>query len=271
MGTSARSGSSPAPYVRELHLHCYRMLGSVTDADDLLQEILSRRGRGSTGFAGRASLRTWLYRIATNRCLNAIRDGSAARRPSRCRRSTRRSRPAAATSPGCSRTRTPDPRTGRRTSPGRPSSWRSSRRCSAYPRGRPPPSSSWTSWASPPPRRPGMLGDRPTAVKGLLQRGRSTLSRDQHGRPSPGGAADRARAGGAGGSPARSPTATWRRRLAADRRRVAGDAAGTARVPGRGRDRGVPAGERGRTQCRRCGWSLVAATCSRGSSATFRR
>jgi RNA polymerase sigma-70 factor (TIGR02960 family) len=68
-----------APYVRELHLHCYRMLGSVTDADDLLQEILLAAWTGLDGFAGRSSLRTWLYRIATNRCLNAIRDGK--RRP----------------------------------------------------------------------------------------------------------------------------------------------------------------------------------------------
>jgi RNA polymerase sigma factor (sigma-70 family) len=68
-----------APYLRELHLHCYRMLGSVTDADDLLQEILLAAWTGLGGFAGRASLRTWLYRIATNRCLNAIRDGK--RRP----------------------------------------------------------------------------------------------------------------------------------------------------------------------------------------------
>ncbi|GAB3819668.1 sigma-70 family RNA polymerase sigma factor [Kribbella italica] len=68
-----------APHVRELHLHCYRMLGSVTDADDLLQEILLAAWTGLDGFAGRSSLRTWLYRIATNRCLNAIRDGK--RRP----------------------------------------------------------------------------------------------------------------------------------------------------------------------------------------------
>ncbi|MGC4944177.1 RNA polymerase subunit sigma-70 [Kribbella sp. DT2] len=68
-----------APYVRELHLHCYRMLGSVTDADDLLQEILLAAWTGLDGFEGRSSLRTWLYRIATNRCLNAIRDGK--RRP----------------------------------------------------------------------------------------------------------------------------------------------------------------------------------------------
>ena len=63
-----------APYVRELHLHCYRMLGSVTDADDVMQEILLAAWRGLEGFEERASVRTWLYRIATNRCLNAIRD-----------------------------------------------------------------------------------------------------------------------------------------------------------------------------------------------------
>ncbi|WP_237771447.1 RNA polymerase subunit sigma-70 [Kribbella sp. ALI-6-A] len=68
-----------APYFRELHLHCYRMLGSVTDADDLMQEILLAAWSGLAGFAGRSSVRTWLYRIATNRCLNAIRAGK--RRP----------------------------------------------------------------------------------------------------------------------------------------------------------------------------------------------
>ncbi|TWD81634.1 RNA polymerase ECF family sigma subunit [Kribbella amoyensis] len=67
------------PHLRELHVHCYRMLGSVDDADDLLQETLVAAWRGIDGFAGRSSLRTWLYRIATNLCLNAIRNGR--RRP----------------------------------------------------------------------------------------------------------------------------------------------------------------------------------------------
>lgn len=67
------------PHRRELHLHCYRMLGSVTDADDLLQETMLAAWRGLPDFDGRSSLRTWLYRIATRRCLNAIRDGK--RRP----------------------------------------------------------------------------------------------------------------------------------------------------------------------------------------------
>lgn len=63
------------PYRHELHLHCYRMLGSLTDADDVMQEVLVAAWRGLPAFEGRAALRTWLYRIATNRCLNAIRDG----------------------------------------------------------------------------------------------------------------------------------------------------------------------------------------------------
>ena len=62
-----------APYTAELRVHCYRMVGSLTDAEDLLQETLVAAWRGLDGFAGRSSVRTWLYRIATNRCLNAIR------------------------------------------------------------------------------------------------------------------------------------------------------------------------------------------------------
>jgi len=66
------------PYRRELQVHCYRMLGSFQDAEDALQDTLLAAWQGLSGFEGRASLRTWLYRIATNRCLNARR--SAGRR-----------------------------------------------------------------------------------------------------------------------------------------------------------------------------------------------
>lgn len=83
--TRARAGDAQAfreltdSYRRELQLHCYRILGSVQDAEDALQETFLSAWRGLDNFEERASVRAWLYTIATNRCLNALRD--SARRP----------------------------------------------------------------------------------------------------------------------------------------------------------------------------------------------
>jgi len=81
----ARAGDQDAfgelvgPYRRELQAHCYRIVGSVPDAEDMVQETLLAAWRALAGFEGRSSVRAWLYKIATNRCLNALRDSG--RRP----------------------------------------------------------------------------------------------------------------------------------------------------------------------------------------------
>ncbi len=66
-------GELTGPYRHELQLHCYRIVGSAQDAEDLLQETLLAAWRGFGQFQGRASVRAWLYRIATNRALDAVR------------------------------------------------------------------------------------------------------------------------------------------------------------------------------------------------------
>jgi RNA polymerase sigma-70 factor (ECF subfamily) len=98
----ARAGDDDAfeelvgPHRRELLVHCYRTLGSIQDAEDVLQEALLSAWRALDGFDGR-SLRAWLYRIATNRCLNYLRDA------------TRRPQPAYASEPSSGLTTSDDP------------------------------------------------------------------------------------------------------------------------------------------------------------------
>jgi len=160
----ARAGDQDAfaaltdPHRRELHLHCYRMLGSVTDADDLLQDTLTSAWRGLAGFAGRSSLRTWLYRIATHRCLNAIRD--AKRRP--LPTPVPPFEPPAPSHRGDVTWLQPYPTPGSRsyrdrrsaTRRAKTSSWHSSPPCNGSHLARPPPSFSATCSISIPPRSP---------------------------------------------------------------------------------------------------------------------
>jgi RNA polymerase sigma-70 factor (TIGR02960 family) len=99
----ARAGDEDAfreltdPYRRELQVHLYRIVGSAQDAEDLLQETLLAAWRGLEGFEGRASIRAWLYRIATNRSLDALR--ASRRRPDDPRRTTEGPEPTRRTEP----------------------------------------------------------------------------------------------------------------------------------------------------------------------------
>ena len=283
----ARAGDEDAfreltdPYRRELQLHVYRIVGSVQDAEDLLQETLLAAWRGLEQFEGRASLRAWLYRIATNRSLDALR--ASRRRPEDLPRMTERpSRPARPSRLARALPRRPSRgHPGRRsrarrraTRPRRRSRWRSSPAFSTSRRSSAPCSCCATCSASAPQRSPTMLDTTEPSVNSLLRRARaafetrlpaagreraplpsSKLERDIVGR-----FADAVR----GGRHRRHRRPAHRRRLADDAAR----AATSTRAPTRSARSCATARP---AAARRCGSCRRAPTASRPSAATSSR
>ena len=201
--TSAPSRRWSSRYRRELQLHCYRMLGSLQDAEDLVQETLLAAWRGLGGFEERASLRAWLYRIATNRCLNALRDARAppARR---CRADGRAAEPTRHVEPIWLEPYPDALLTGSRPRARPRGALRAARGDRARVRRRPPAparrasarrSCCATCSASAPPRSPRCSTSREASVKGALQRARATLDdarcRDRERAPLPDSPAER--------------------------------------------------------------------------------
>ena len=170
------------PFRRELQLHVYRIVGSVQDAEDLLQETLLAAWRGLERFEGRASVRAWLYRIATNRSLDCLR--ASRRRPEGLQRMTEMPEPTAGPSrSGSSPTPTllfegiPDDAPGpeARYETRRRSRWRSSSAFSTCRRSSARCSCCATCSASAPARSPRMLDTTAPSANSLLRRARAAF------------------------------------------------------------------------------------------------
>ena len=255
----ARAGDEDAfreltdPYRRELQLHIYRIVGSVQDAEDLLQETLLAAWRGLDAFEERASLRAWLYRIATNRSLDALR--ASRRRPEEARMThlpepTRWNEPLwLEPYPDVLLEGVPDE------APGPGGALRDQRGDRAGLRRGPTASAAAAARGAGAARRlgyragevAGMLETSEASVNSLLRRARAAFERAYRRRARPCPAAElkgRARHR----RPLRRHGRERRHRRFGrppDRRRVAHDAAAPARLPGTRRDRRVPARRRG--------------------------
>ena len=278
----ARAGDEDAfreltdPYRRELQLHIYRIVGSAQDAEDLLQETLLAAWRGLEQFEERASVRAWLYRIATNRSLDALR--ASRRRPEdaaddrRCpsRRAGASRSGSSPTPTSCSRgSRTRLPGRRRATRPRRRSRWRSSSASSISRRSSARCSCCATCSGYRAAEVAEMLETSEASVNSLLRRARAAFesrlpATGRERAPLPNSKLERDIVGRF--AETRRDRRHRRHGRAPDRRRVADDAAPPARLPGpRPRSARSCAAPRS-AAARRCGWCRRAPTPSRRSA-----